>query len=330
MTISVGMELGEHIYSSRGVLLLKKGTVVNDHHIQLLSRHEIQKEEAAIRTEETSLNPKEEQTLLLSCYKNIDKNKALTNADIKMISETYLQLYKDSSLNILDINDQFQNEEYLYSHSLRVALIASTIGQMMGVNNNDQYLLPLMGLFHDVGKFLVDPAILYKPTFLTDAEFAEMKKHSLYGQELLNDTQLPKEVVTGALMHHERLDGSGYPFGLNSKNIPMLVRILSVADTFDAICSNRVYKSTQSIFYAIEELLKEANSNRLDIDIVRPFCFAVMDLLRGRKIELRNGKSANISHIFPANPNQPILCVEGYSPINLKSSGLTLFQVAKI
>ncbi|WP_181444468.1 HD-GYP domain-containing protein [Bacillus sp. 03113] len=187
-----------------------------------------------------------------------------------------------------------------------------------------------MSLFHDIGKFKISHNILHKPARLTDEEFTEMKNHPIYGYNMLKDAELSKEILLGTVLHHERLDGSGYPKGLTSKNIPFLVRILSIADTFDAIYSSRVYKDQKSILFAVEELLKDSQLNKLDKDITKKFTLYLMVSLKERKIVLRNGQKAEIIHIFSDHPNQPILNIEGHTPLDLKKTGLTLNQVANI
>jgi HD-GYP domain-containing protein (c-di-GMP phosphodiesterase class II) len=105
------------------------------------------------------------------------------------------------------------------------------------------------------------------------------------------------------------------------------VRILSVADTFDAICSKRSYKGKKSFLFAIEELLKDAKRNLLDQEIVQRFSAHIMESIKKKELKLRNGKSAEIIYVFLDSPTQPILSVEG-SPLNLKKAGLTIDQVA--
>ncbi len=334
--IEIGQELLDDLYSSSNILLLRKGTVINEIHMRLLAKYDVKTiKRDSIRqkplSEEEKVKKVYQETLskLKEQYASIYKKEVLTSEDATSIKEAFSGLVTKDNISLIQLKEQLSQDEYLYQHSLNVGLVARKIGQVLYLSKNEQNMLAQMGIFHDVGKFKIDPAILNKPGRLTDEEFEIMKRHPQYGYNLLKEAGIPQEILLGTLMHHERLDGTGYPNKVSS-HIPFLVRILSVADTFDAICSRRVYKDNRSIFFAVDELIKDARGNRLDIDVVIPFANYLMEALKERKIPLRNGKTAEIRHVFPDRPNQPILEVEGYLPLNLKESGLTLLQVASV
>ncbi|MEH7437757.1 HD-GYP domain-containing protein [Neobacillus drentensis] len=342
MELKKGMVLKEDIYSLSGVLLLKKGTKLNDGHMNFLNHHKIQ-----LQAKLSSKNsPKQKLGEIYELvYKNVyssikdiqkkiiaDKSQ-LDDHEIKEMLDAFEVLHKEFTLNdvgILEIMERFSEDEYLFKHCLNVGLIASKIGKILNLTNEHQKLLANMGLFHDVGKFKIDPAILNKPSRLTDEEFNLIKQHPKFGYNLLEGTSIDPMILEGVIKHHERLNGTGYPYRLREEDIPFFVRILSVADTFDAICSNRVYRGSMSLFYAIDELVKEINLNRLDENIVLPFANFLMELVKGKKITLRNGKEVEIIHLDFRHPNQPILKVDGYQPLNLLKENLTLNQVANM
>ncbi|MFC4735364.1 HD domain-containing phosphohydrolase [Bacillus daqingensis] len=150
-------------------------------------------------------------------------------------------------------------DEYTAGHSRRVASYAVSIAKEAGFSESEQDLVYKAGLLHDVGKIGVPDAILLKKGKLTEAEFAAMKKHPEIGEQMLIEANLPAEwigVLPGVRHHHERMDGTGYPDGLQGMEIPILGRLLAVADSFDAMTSDRPYVkgiSVQQALLAIEE-----------------------------------------------------------------------------
>jgi HD-GYP domain-containing protein (c-di-GMP phosphodiesterase class II) len=133
---------------------------------------------------------------------------------------------------------------YTHRHSERVAAFAVRLAQELGLSADDQATVELSGLLHDVGKIGVRDAILNKPGDLTDDEFAEVRRHPTHGAAILANIQNGKiaQLLPGVKYHHERWDGSGYPEGLSGEQIPLLGRIIAVADYLDALTSDRAYR----------------------------------------------------------------------------------------
>jgi HD-GYP domain-containing protein (c-di-GMP phosphodiesterase class II) len=341
MRLKRGMVLRQDIYSETGVLLLKKETILTETHINLLNRNGIALVQQLNTKDIQSEKPNELNevvyrnvfTSIKDMHENIMDKSNLDDDEVLDMINKFDILHDDfisKDIEVLEIIEKFSEDEYLFKHSINVGLVASKIGSVLKLSKENQQLLARMGLFHDVGKLKIDPSILNKPSRLTDDEFQIIKQHPKLGYEFLFNTSLDPLIIEGTLKHHERLDGSGYPNGIKGEDIPFLVRILSVADTFDAICSNRVYRGRRSVFFAIEEMVNECNRNRLDSSIVFPFAYSLMKLLKNTKITLRNGKRGEISKIDIDHPNQPVLKVDGYPPLNLQKENLTLIQVANI
>jgi HD-GYP domain-containing protein (c-di-GMP phosphodiesterase class II) len=122
---------------------------------------------------------------------------------------------------------------------------------------------------HDVGKIIVSPEILQKPSRLTPCEYAEIQRHAIFGARLVDSLGDP-ELTAIVRHHHERLDGSGYPDGLRGDEIPLGARIVAVADTFDALTSCRTYRDARASSAAIA-ILREEAGNTLDADVVAAF-----------------------------------------------------------
>lgn len=134
-------------------------------------------------------------------------------------------------------------DRYTFGHSERVSHLAELLARAMKLPERDIEWARIAGLVHDVGKIGVPEAVLTKPGRLTDDEFAWIKRHPEIGHRILRDIAAMSPALPAVLSHHERFDGKGYPNRLEGENIPMLARIIALADTFDAMSSNRSYRS---------------------------------------------------------------------------------------
>ena len=147
-------------------------------------------------------------------------------------------------------------DRYTSGHSRRVAEYARMIAERMGKSPLEQEEIFQAGLLHDVGKIRVPAEIINKPGRLTDEEFALIKIHPVTGYHILHEVSEETLIAISAKYHHERYDGKGYPSGLTEKNIPEMARILGVADSYDAMTSNRSYRDALSQETAREEIKK--------------------------------------------------------------------------
>lgn len=155
-------------------------------------------------------------------------------------------------------------------HSERVTLHALQIGEQLGLSKENMKNLELAGLLHDIGKIGTNESILDKPDRLSKEEFDMVKKHSSDGCDLLEPIKQLNGISSVVRYHHERYDGKGYPEGLKGAKIPLLARILAVADTYDAMMSDRPYKSGSSIGFIIEEF-KRCSGTQFDPEVVVAF-----------------------------------------------------------
>jgi HD-GYP domain-containing protein (c-di-GMP phosphodiesterase class II) len=155
-------------------------------------------------------------------------------------------------------------------HSERVQIVSSLLGETLGVDEATANDLYWASLLHDVGKIGVPDGILTKSKPLTKDEFASMQEHPAIGARLLEPLDWLANARPGVLHHHERIDGGGYPDGLCGEEIPLVARIIAVADTFDAMISRRHYRLERSPATAMEELIEVAGK-QLDLDVVVAF-----------------------------------------------------------
>lgn len=159
--------------------------------------------------------------------------------------------------------------EDLHGHVHRVSDLAVDLGTGLGLGEEDLDRLALAGVLHDVGKIHLDPGILGKPGPLTEEEFELMRRHPEMGFAMTRN-RLDAKVSEAILYHHERFDGRGYPFGLEGDGIPILSRIVLVADAFDAMTSVRAYQPALPVDYAVSEIRENAGS-QFDPQVVDVF-----------------------------------------------------------
>jgi putative nucleotidyltransferase with HDIG domain len=151
-------------------------------------------------------------------------------------------------------------DAYTCGHSERVALLSRQLAQQIGLTDAEVEQIYTAGLLHDVGKIGVPETVLQKTGKLTPEEFEQMKKHPEIGARILADVKQLKHILPGVLYHHERYDGRGYPTGLAGRNIPLMGRIICLADCFDAMTSNRTYRKALPLQVAMTEIRRCAGT----------------------------------------------------------------------
>ncbi len=156
---------------------------------------------------------------------------------------------------------------YTRGHTERGTHYAMQIGAAMGLTEGELNDLYIGGLIHDIGKIGIPDVILLKPAKLTKEEFEVMKLHVKIGYELIKDNEIPEGSLEVLLYHQEKYDGSGYPFGRSKENIPLLARVYTIADAFEAMTARRIYKKSKSWEEAFKEL-EELAGKQFDPDIV--------------------------------------------------------------
>ncbi len=213
----------------------------------------------------------------------------LTSSTINnLLSENFV-LQSLKTLNSID--------EYTYNHSINVGVLCGVIGKWLKYDKDTMFMLVLSGILHDIGKSQIPLEILNKPGKLTKEEMAVMKRHTVLGYDILkNAFNIPEEVKLAVLQHHERVDGSGYPFALSSTKINDFAKIVSVADVYDAVTSDRVYQKARSPFELID-IFEEEMFIRLDSSFCLPMLTQIKNSLIGRPVITKDGRRAKIAFI---------------------------------
>lgn len=190
-----------------------------------------------------------EQTKMLKQLYVQTKNQAET---IKTLNTKLSSSYYETIDTLRKAVDK--KDPYTRGHSDRVGYISAMIAETLGLSQDEIDMIRLGGQFHDIGKIGIKDNIITKPARLTDEEYEEIKKHPIIGYELLEKNNIFKDILPAIRSHHERYDGHGYPDGLKGNEIPLMARIVCVADSFDAMMSKRSYRDKMDLEYTMNEI----------------------------------------------------------------------------
>lgn len=298
-----GMVLAKSLYGGDGGLLLQKGQVLKQSYISHMARYGFQgvyivdklSEEIEIKAviDDELRNSAARvvrdlyvQTLTTGIRRNTaDKAKAVVHGIVEEIAKN-----RDVMVNMIDLKSY---DDYTYYHSVNVGVLSIVVGVALGMNGADLYKLGLGALLHDIGKVFIDKAIIDKTDSLTPEEFEEIKKHPALGYEYLANANLnlPASGLIGVLQHHERMNGSGYPEGLSGEEIHRFSRIISIADVFDAMTSDRPYRPGMMPSEVMEFLMGGAGT-LFDAELIYLFTRKVAAFPLGICVLLSNGLTA--------------------------------------
>lgn len=314
-----GMKVAETIFNDYGAIVIAEGTILDDHLIKKLDNLKLYK--IKVFGEDKDIPPHEVSESFKTQYnENVDSVKGVLyglavgkSIDIEKVDKVVKSVVVkiDEKRDIVRCINQIKNvDEYTYTHSVNVSLLSMLIGKWMGFSKDKLLLVVQAGLLHDIGKIKVPTEILNKPGKLTSEEYEEMKKHTVYGYRLLEkEASINREVCLAVLMHHEREDGSGYPTGAKGEKINQMAKIIAVADIYDAMTSDRVYRERESPF-EVFELMEEKTVGILDVRVVNAFLNNIAAYYVGDFARLNSGEICEIVYINPRHVSKPIVKVE--------------------
>ncbi len=212
----------------------------------------------------------------------------------------YYQLKYDNDKLITDLKELFSGtikaimgaldakDSFTSGRSKRITYYSIEIAKQLGMSSIDIGKVELAGMLHDIGMIGVSDEVLYKIDTLTQEEYNEIKKHITYSVKILEDIKQLKDVVEIIKYHHEKYDGTGYPYGAKGEDIPLGSRIIAVGDAFDSVVSNRIYRNKVSVEEALEEI-KKGSGTQFDPVVVKAFedCFdKITGILKHDNIEI--------------------------------------------
>lgn len=199
----------------------------------------------------------------------------------------------------VDIGALKVSDEYTFKHSVDVSTMAMIIAKKHGLSDDMVREIGISGLLHDMGKSRIPNEVLNKPGRLTDEEFGLMKKHAVFGYQILKEKNTFNDrILMGVLQHHEKLNGAGYPMGVTAEKMHIFPRIIAVADIYDALVTERPYKKGFSPRDAVEMIM--AMTQELDIDVMKSFLGSVILYPVDSVVMLSNGEKAKV---VSNNPN---------------------------
>lgn len=344
-----GLILYEDVYSTLGAVILSKATVIEQHHINKLIMNKVEKVKVLIEVDNTA--EEIEMPDISSIYDKVKINSFRKKYIQKVDEVTHIikAVGRGSYVNINQIQNiskhiihEFDTlsdvvnylhlvrplDDYTYSHSLNVSLMSIVIAKWMGLSEKQVDEVAIAGLLHDIGKTRVSHDLLSKPGRLTPQEFEEVKKHTILGYMLIEKVaDIAPEIKYAILMHHEKIDGTGYPTGATESQIPLYAKIIAVADIYDAMTSNRSYRDRLCPFEVIKEFEMQTYG-KLDTKVLSIFLKNIANSYLGDFVELGNGEIAEIVFINSNRVWQPIVrSGEDYIDLSMHSENNYIKQI---
>ena len=295
--LTPGMMVGRKVMSREGVSLLCKDACLTKAYINKLVSWDVQ----SIYVND-GVNAKAE---FMEKYEEITKNVMRTFKTIRKSGQIpVMEMHElvdqviSPLINITGVLDYLYevklHSDYTFQHSVNVAVITGIFSRWLNYSGEEYRNLVMAGLLHDVGKISIPLSILNKQGKLLDSEFSAIKKHSEAGYKLFKKSDdIFEGTKMGVLQHHERVDGSGYPFGVQGSEIHTYAKIVAIADMYDAITSDRAYRRKLTPFAAMK-VIEEEMHNTLDISICLRILANMRDYLIGIGVLLNDGQKATV------------------------------------
>lgn len=316
-----GMKLGKKIYNDEGLVLLADGMELTDGLIKRLSTLDIGyvyvedalTEDIVItgmlqdETRHQALKVIRNQFQGMSGASGITKGFYHLDKKFSKMMDSILDDMSSQEDPMIMLADMHTADNYLYVHSLNVCLYTLVLGIAHGYSKEELRVIGLGSLLHDIGKTQIPVKIIQKPGMLSDEEFRHMQAHTEIGYRILKDEpNIPLLAAHCALQHHERIDGSGYPRGLKGPQIHEYAKWLGIADSYDAMTSNRIYKKAMLPHQAVEALYVGSGTlyEQKQLEIFRDRV-AIYPL--GLTVKLSTGESGVIVKIDPGIPHRPVV-----------------------
>lgn len=314
-SVRPGMVNAKNIYSADGRNLLAKGVAINEFHIRRLKELGVYSLYVQDGIVDDIVLPKviNEKTrvemvrAVHNVFTNLNSDRAInTRAIQNVIGNIIEEIFLNSDV-LVQMTDIRSFDDYTFNHSINVCLISLMIGVTLSFSESKLRELGVGALLHDVGKIRLNKAIIDKPGTLTPWEYEEIKKHTVYGFEILkNYFEISLRSSHVAFQHHERNDGSGYPRGLLSKEIHEYARIVSVVDVYDAMISDRSYRSAFSFSRALEEIKRHIGI-KFDPEVVAALMKNVARYPVGTIVQLSNGDIGVVIDVSKRNQERPVV-----------------------
>lgn len=300
-----GMCLAYNMYDSDGHTLICSGSVLSELYIKRLNEYGF---DGVYINDELSEDIAVE--AVISPELRTEGLVNVRNSDVdgcKSVAKKIVEQILDKNALSLDMTDLRCFDGYTYAHSVNVAVIACVIGFGLKMNEESLEQLVMAGLLHDLGKLVIPTEILNKPARLTNEEYEIMKNHSRISYEIIKERwDISAQVKAAVLYHHENVDGSGYPDGIEGGDMTIFTKILHVADVYDALVSKRPYKNPYSPYEACEYLMG-AGGIMFEPKVVEALLLYVPFYPKGTQVKLSDGREGIIMENAGKRNLRPLL-----------------------
>ena len=333
MSLKAGMVLGEDVCDLKGNLIFPEDTKLDDNKIKMLNRYNIMcvdiKEEvdfASTQYEKLRYNDKfkkfselHQQSLLT--FKALMISFLQTGQPVKkeLLLEIYNRLFElaPKGAILLDyLYTMMPNEDELtYTHSLNSALLAGAFSDWFGLDEEKRETLILCGFYYDIGKLVLPYDVLWKPDKLSEEEFNIIKTHPIRGYQIVKNVSLAPGIKKSILTHHERMDGSGYPYKLVEAEIDIYARYMAIIDVYIAMASPRTYRNSKTPLEILGTF--EQAKEKYDAEILIPIMKTIADTQIGSKVQLDDDSIWEVLIINANALSRPILKNDDSEILNL-------------
>lgn len=327
--LKLGDKIGEDVLTPLGGVLFHKGKVITDKEMDILQAFLV----STVVIDGGETKPAEGQAppiaapaqqpatpfqkdyekmieVLRALFNNYVAGQGMPVMDIRVQLEKLLGHIQEYKI-LTFVPKSFHERDYLLHNNVTSAMTSYLIAQWVNLPQKDWMQVALAGLLKDIGNVRIDKSILSKPTPLTLDETEEMKRHTVLGYQLLkNVAALNEGVKLAALQHHEKVDGTGYPLGIDASQIHPYAKIVGIADIFHAMTLNRGYRKATSPYLVLEQIMSDA-FGKLDPSYVRTFVEKVTQFHNGTIVRLNDERIGEIVFSDRTHPTRPWVSIDG-------------------
>lgn len=319
--LTPGMIIAEDVYSDNNELILSKDLVLSDKTIAKLGYYDIISVQVEDHLADTGNNVDADDLSYADKIKqspefikfregfeaDVDDFRSVMNEVIEGGALLDIDKLMKRTLHFLDSNAVSANifdmlhcmrtyEDDTYAHGMNVALICNVLARWLRMTEDQIHIATIGGLLHDVGKTKIPDSIMKKPGSLSNQEYAVIKTHPREGYRILQNSQLNVDIMNAVLLHHERCDGSGYPFGFTDEKINTYAKLVAIADVYDSMTSARIHRSPLCPFTAIS-LFESEGLQKYDAHFILTFLENIVNTYLLNKVRLSNGQTGTIVFI---------------------------------